>query len=209
MSTEGMAFTTRVSSIPLNVPHCQNHTRHPSETDQTITAGRVVLAAGALGSTRLLLRSKPQLPRLSSMLGTRFGGNGDLLTFLSGCSTMRDGKRVPRDVDPTFGPVITSALRIGDELDGEGWWEAEGEDEGGEGRGFYLEDGGFPNHLAWLLQGLDIPSVLWRVAGERLRGGSGRADMTMGAEMVRLLEGADRTAAVLPLLAMGREVARL
>jgi cholesterol oxidase len=141
------------------------------------------------------------------MLGTRFGGNGDLLTFLNGCSTLRDGRRVPRAVDPTFGPVITSALRIGDELDGEGWWEAEGEDEGGEGRGFYLEDGGFPAHLAWLLQGLDTPSVLWRVAGERLRGGSGHASATTtGAEMARLLDGADRTAAVLPLLAMGRDL---
>lgn len=183
------------------------YTRHPAGDDHAVTARRVVLAAGALGSTRLLLRSRAQLPRLSSTLGTRFGGNGDLLTFLNNCTRMRDGQRVPRLVDPTFGPVITSALRTGDELDGEGWWEAEGEDEGGEGRGFYLEDGGFPNHFAWLLQGLETPDVLWRMVAERIRGrhpDSGPA--RMGGELSRLLDGTDRTAAVLPLLAMGRDL---
>ena len=183
------------------------YTRHPSGSGHSINAQRVVLAAGALGSTRLLLRSRPQLPRMSSMLGTRFCGNGDLLTFLRDCTTMRDGKRVPRAIDPTFGPVITSALRIGDELDDEGWWEAEGEGEGGEGRGFYLEDGGFPDHFAWLMQALGTPDLLRRVAGDLFRArqrDSGPAPM--GGEVLRLLDEADRTAAVLPLLAMGRDL---
>jgi cholesterol oxidase len=185
-----------------------HYTRHPSASAHTITARRVVLAAGALGSTRLLLHCKPQLPRLSSTLGTRFSGNGDLLTFLNGCATIRDNNRVPRDVDPTFGPVITSAARIGDELDGQGCGEVEGEDEGGEGRGFYLEDGGFPSHLAWLMQGLDTPSMLWQAAGGRFRGDWRRdsAPVRIGENLTRLFEAADRTAASLPLLAIGRDL---
>src|SRR5215217_1793815 len=41
----------------------------------------LVVAAGSLGSTELLLRSAPGLPALSRALGTRFSPNGDLLTF--------------------------------------------------------------------------------------------------------------------------------
>lgn len=39
----------------------------------------LILAAGVLGTTRLLLRNRSRLPRLSQVLGTRFSGNGDAL----------------------------------------------------------------------------------------------------------------------------------
>ena len=97
---------------------------------QTITADRLVLSAGTLGSTFLLLKNRSAFPRISRRLGTRFGGNGDLLTFAVRTSEEVGGERVPRVIDPGYGPVITSAIRVGDELDGE------------EGRGFYLEGGG-------------------------------------------------------------------
>lgn len=48
-----------------------------------VTAKKVVLAAGALGSTWLLLVNRPGLPCLSGQLGTRFSGsNGDAVGFL-------------------------------------------------------------------------------------------------------------------------------
>ena len=40
---------------------------------------------------------------------------------------------------PDFGPVITSAIRVGDSLDGNGE----------QGSGFYMEDGGIPYLFSW------------------------------------------------------------
>ena len=50
-----------------------------------MTCRRLVLSAGTLGTTHLLLRNRSRLPRLSPLLGTRFSGNGDYLTFAHGC----------------------------------------------------------------------------------------------------------------------------
>ena len=46
---------------------------------KTIDADRVIVAAGALGSSELLLRSRAAGLRLSDALGTRVSANGDLL----------------------------------------------------------------------------------------------------------------------------------
>ena len=39
------------------------------------------MAAGTLGSTRLLLRNRRRLPKLSRALGSRYSGNGDALAL--------------------------------------------------------------------------------------------------------------------------------
>ena len=51
---------------------------------EVIHASRVVVSAGCLGSTELLLRSKKSgtLPRISDRLGQQFSGNGDFLAFV-------------------------------------------------------------------------------------------------------------------------------
>jgi cholesterol oxidase len=57
----------------------------PNWEPATFTARRVVVAAGALGSTELLLRCRDlhrTLPELSPRLGQRYTTNGDWLTFL-------------------------------------------------------------------------------------------------------------------------------
>ena len=46
----------------------------------TLTCDHLVLSAGTLGTTNLLLRNRSALPRLSRKLGTHFCGNGDVLT---------------------------------------------------------------------------------------------------------------------------------
>jgi cholesterol oxidase len=46
-----------------------------------IAAELVVLGAGTLGSTEILLRSQAKGLALSPKLGTRFSGNGDVLAF--------------------------------------------------------------------------------------------------------------------------------
>ncbi len=49
--------------------------------EQSIIADVVVLAAGTLGSTEILLRSREAGLAVSDRLGERFTGNGDVLAF--------------------------------------------------------------------------------------------------------------------------------
>ena len=59
----------------------------------------LVIAAGALGSPELMLRSASSFPGLSRMVGTHFSPNGDLLTF----GTRIGGRRGPHQ----FGRLAT------------------------------------------------------------------------------------------------------
>lgn len=78
-----------------------------------VSATRVVLAAGALGSTEILLRSREKGLDVSDTLGRRFTGNGDVLAFaydvnrrVHGIGT---GPRTP-DADDAVGPCITGMI---------------------------------------------------------------------------------------------------
>jgi cholesterol oxidase len=91
------------------------------------TATRVIVAAGSLGSTELLLRCRDvthSLPRLSSRLGKRWSSNGDFLT---------PALHVLRSLWPDRGPTIASAINY---LDGSQ-----------NGQVFWVQDGGIPNVL--------------------------------------------------------------
>ena len=91
------------------------------------SADRVVLGAGSVGSTEILLRCRSQyktLPTLSPFLGRNWSSNGDFLT---------PAYHGDRRVSPTQGPTITSAV---DFLDG----SVDNEQ-------FFIEDGGFPDVL--------------------------------------------------------------
>jgi cholesterol oxidase len=96
--------------------------------DGSVEATLLVLAAGTLGSSRLLLTNRRRLPRLSRALGSRFSGNGDALALA---------------VDPTapgvagarteYGPSMTSRIDYTEE------------------RGFMVADGGLPANFGGLL----------------------------------------------------------
>jgi cholesterol oxidase len=148
-------------------------------------ARRVVLAAGSLGSTELLLRSRDQfqvLPNLSATLGTNWSPNANVLT--------PDVYRNAADVQQSRGPTITAGLDFTDgRLRGEH---------------FLVEDDGFPNLLlnainskltshwhspfAWLVRGhlqrhlqSDNPLagiMVWLGAG--LDAGNGRLHLRRG-----------------------------
>ncbi|HET9194891.1 MAG TPA: FAD-dependent oxidoreductase [Vicinamibacterales bacterium] len=95
-----------------------------------VSAKKVIVAAGSLGSTELLLRSrsKGSLPNISSRLGQGWSSNGDFLT---------PALHFFRRVNPTKGPTITSAIDL---LDGEF-----------NGKEIFIEDGGLPDIArAWL-----------------------------------------------------------
>ncbi len=166
----------------------------------TLTSRRVIVAAGTFGTTYLLLKNRAGLPRMSAALGTRFSGNGDLLTFLTGARRRVDGSSVPRPLDPSVGPVITSAIRVGDAVDGNGET----------GRGFYVEDGGNPAFLDWLAEMGGAPSIAGRAAAFALRRVwaqvRGRPRSNVSADISRLMGGAPTSADSLPVLAMGRDI---
>ena len=52
-----------------------------SALQRSVAADIVVLAAGSLGSTEILLRSRADGLKVSDRIGTRFTGNGDVLAF--------------------------------------------------------------------------------------------------------------------------------
>ncbi len=170
----------------------------PAVYRNELVADRVILAGGTLGTVRLLLRNRAAFPRISDQLGNRFCGNGDLLTFAYRCAEESEEGRRHRRVDPSFGPVITSAIRVPDEVDG------------GEGRGLYIEDAGFPAFTTWIMQLLEGPSDLWhwrregvRFARERMRRGYRHTGRSAAfASLIR----AQASTSMLPLLAMGRDV---
>ena len=96
------------------------------------TSERVIVAAGSLGSTELLLRCRDQyktLKGVSQFLGHHWSSNGDFLTpaFYEN-----------RTISPTQGPTITCAI---DFLDG-----------AIDHQQFFVEDGGFPNLLGNYLE---------------------------------------------------------
>ncbi|HEX5982761.1 MAG TPA: GMC family oxidoreductase, partial [Solirubrobacterales bacterium] len=169
----------------------------------TVTADRLVLSAGTLGSTFLLLRNRAAFPGLSRALGTHFSGNGDLLSFAVRCSeAVAGGKPKPRVINPGYGPVITSAIRMPDEHDDDG---VEGE------RGFYLEDAGFPEFGTWLLQGVETPGTVARMAPRILARIARRVlrrdyDTSLSGEISSLFGDCELSSGVLPLLGMGRDI---
>jgi cholesterol oxidase len=101
---------------------------------------------------------------------------------------------------PEFGPVITTAIRYPDSLDGDG--EV--------GRGFYVEDGGNPYLLSWMVEisgvlGLLRRAVrfLWYTLLTKLR--LARAP-DLGYRFAKLLGSCRTSSHAMPVLVMGRDV---
>jgi cholesterol oxidase len=78
-----------------------------------VTADLVVLAAGTLGSTEILLRSQKHGLTLSRCIGKRFGGNADVLAFSYNndepVNAVGYGHRDPAHQAPV-GPCITAVI---------------------------------------------------------------------------------------------------
>jgi len=106
----------------------------PKGVERRIRANTVVLAAGTLGSTEILLRSKGL--RKSGAVGRRFSTNGDTFGIVSPTKEAVDADR---------GPLLTSIARYRDK--GTGSLE------------FSLEDLGIPTMFGEVL-----PPLLWAMA---------------------------------------------
>jgi cholesterol oxidase len=158
-----------------------------------LTCDRLVLSAGSFGSTYLLLKNRRSFPGLSARLGTQFCGNGDLLTLA--LKARRNGE--PRIVDPGFGPVITSTVRVPDAA------------EGGPGRAFYIQDGGHPQHVNWIIEASNTPNVIVEGVrvGIRLVRKWLRLDKRsdIGRDIAGFFGPAHLSSTSLPLFSMGRD----
>lgn len=132
------------------------HVAHNSDDAEaeslTISADHVVLGAGALGSTEILLRSREKGLSLSNRLGESFSGNGDALGFAydSYFKSKKDGDVVTADpiraigtgtadVAPEIypGPCITGVIDMRDADD--------------PAKGLVIEEGVAPGILAGAL----------------------------------------------------------
>jgi len=126
----------------------KNGQRYPGST----TARIVIVAAGSLGSTELLLRCRElskSLPNVSPFLGCNWSSNGDFLT---------PAFYPNRAISPTKGPTISSAI---DFLDGSESKQT-----------FWIEDGGMPDLLGnYLLEKTEQPpkNLRARILVETLR----------------------------------------
>jgi cholesterol oxidase len=178
LANEGLKTDT--SQLPLKV----------------VSADRLILSAGTLGSTYLLLRNRARLPALSRTLGSHFSGNGDLLTLAIKPRDRRTKRPIP--IEGGIGPAITAAIRF------------KGMADSGTPRGFYIEDAGYPDLLNWLIQAIEMPGQIlrsWRTVVNLLKQALHLDTRTdIAAEIAALIGDAQLSSGILPLLGMGREI---
>jgi cholesterol oxidase len=110
---------------------------------QFLTADHVILAAGTLGSTEILLRSRAAGLPLSGELGKRFSGNGDVMAFGYNLdvpvNAVGQGDH-PENTPEPVGPTITGIIDMRDTP----WLD----------EGLVIEEGGVPAALGGYLPAL-------------------------------------------------------
>lgn len=115
--------------------------------DGFVSADLVVLAAGALGSTEILLRSKETGLPLSGRVGTGFSGNGDVLGFAYNADEKVDGIGFgPRLRHEPVGPCIAGIIDLRNKSEVE--------------KGMVIEEGSVPGALDGFM-----PTLLAAAAG--------------------------------------------
>ena len=108
-----------------------------------VFADVVVLAAGTLGSTEILLRSRAGGLAVSPRLGDRFTGNGDVLAFAHGV----DGPSPALRGIGVGGRPVTAANAVGPCITG--MIDVTGIPE--PGKGVLVEEGAIPGALRWFM----------------------------------------------------------
>ncbi len=101
----------------LDVVHTDPQLRRHQDAGYRLFTRRLVLAAGALGSTELLMRARASGLPVSPALGSRFSTNGDMISVITG---LPEGVNAVADEEQPFagrqvGPTITRMIdRRGD-----------------------------------------------------------------------------------------------
>lgn len=118
----------------------------PTGTPRTVTADTVVLAAGTLGTTALLLRSRRHGLALSPRLGHRFSANGDIIAFAYNARDRVHGIGIGHPAKPGLDPVgaaVTMEIEIDDPDD--------------LAHSMYVQEGVLPSSLGPLLPVMFVP----------------------------------------------------
>jgi cholesterol oxidase len=155
--------------------------------DGSVEAPVVVLAAGTIGSSRLLLRNRKRLPRLSPALGSRFSGNGDALGLA--LDPQAEGVTGARS---DYGPTMTSKIDYPE-------------------RNMILANGGLPpgfEHILDIARGIDMIRGWrrWRLRLRRVLVQAGLSDRSMRPGEVRVRPREPDSDALIFLM-MGRDAA--
>jgi cholesterol oxidase len=93
-------------------------TEEPDTPLRSVEAKTVVLSAGTLGSTEILLRSRDEGLPVSDRLGERFSANGDIIAFALGGEGRVNGIGVgypPKFVGDAIGACVTGEIELHDD----------------------------------------------------------------------------------------------
>lgn len=112
-----------------------------------ITAAAVILAAGTLGSTEILLRSRARGLKVSDRLGERFSANGDIIAFGYGAKIPVDGIGVGH-------PAKIAGRETGASVSG----QLEIDDADDLSKELRVQEGALPSALAPILPVLFVPN---------------------------------------------------
>lgn len=194
----------RTEAEVVRIEHFNDHYKVTFRVPQfpqqeiAITAKNVVVSAGSVGSTSLLLKMKKHghLPRLNNWLGKKWCGNGDLLGMVFDAG---------KTLEPTNGPVITGAIKYSFKSYPDGF-----------PHGMYLEDAGYPVGMSWYLSG-KIPqfqgiSGVFRLIAKNLKNFfckifkiKQHTQINIGDEFAAALDKAEFARKAFVLLGMGRD----
>jgi cholesterol oxidase len=163
--------------------------------ERTIRAKRVILAAGALGTTFLMLKNLEGLGvPATSPVGQRFCDNGDLLGVAL-------PSRDTQDFSANRGPVITAYRQFSSDPATDGVRPP---------IRMYLQDGGVPTLALWLLKTVDAPGLIGRIVTKGLdywwQRVTGRNDNNVSAEASQIMGVSPAIGRSLPILGMGEDV---
>ena len=106
----------------------------------------MVLGAGAIGTSEILLRSRSHGLSMSPVVGTRLSGNGDLLAFAYNCNQRVNaigGEAYPISHTARCGPTITGCIDMREVTDTQS-----------ARNGFVIQEGAIPGALAPVIQAL-------------------------------------------------------
>jgi len=180
--------------VKASAAHAADLTAPGTDRHAVVSADKVILAAGAIGSPRLLLENRAALPRLGDSLGSRLSANGDYFAWIRDC---RDEHGKPRYLHPSNGPVITTSIHVDDR-------------KARYGRGYYLQDGGAPVLGDWAWQTLELPRDMLgtrKLLVQRLLDWARRRPDARRSQLLAALFGeAASSAAMMPVLGMGRDI---
>ncbi|MES2531115.1 MAG: alpha/beta fold hydrolase, partial [Pseudomonadota bacterium] len=141
----------------LHLVHTDENLRRRQGVPFVLRAERVVLAAGTLGSTEILMRSENETLRFSPRLGHRFSANGDMIaaaydTQVDAVDCVGDETVEPASVPPAdrVGPTITGLIDL----------------RGDKGDGVAIQDLGVPGALRRLFEEVVTTSAALHLLGE-------------------------------------------